>query len=244
MRSGCLSKLVVRIAAVSIVFGSWCGSESLGSVAISAPRNQGAPKLPKSSPQNPTKIDTLIVPGKRVGAITTTTTYSDLVKIFGKNRLTQKKVYGPEGQVEFPGTSIVLGRNRSITVAWKDTKRLQPLQVIINDPAWKTAEGIGLGTSLTKLRQVLGDFKITGLYWDYGNQVVGLSPAIRSRYTGLSISVDADRVAAHRFPKDLKAVIGDGVTLAASNPHWKPLKMRVSGLSVYFPTPRSTKPKK
>ncbi len=244
MRSVCLAKLGVTIAIVSIVVGSWCGRESIGSLALAAPHDRGSPKLPRSSPRNQPKLDTLIIPGKRVGAITPTTTYSDLVKIFGKNRLTQKKVYGPEGQVEFPGTSIVLGRNRSITVAWKDTKQLQPLQVIINDPAWKTAEGIGLGTSLTKLRQVLGDFKITGLYWDYGNQVVGLSPAIRSRYTGLSISVDADRVAAHHFPKDLKAVTGDGVTLSASNLHWKPLKMHVSGLSVYFPTTRSMKPKK
>jgi hypothetical protein len=192
--------------------------------------------LPQQQPSLPKiPIDTTIIPGKRVGVITAKTTYADLVKIFGKQRLTPKKVYGAEGQVVFPGTVITLGRNRSLTVAWKDAKKLQPLHVIINDPAWKTASGIGIGTSLAKLRQILGEFKITGLYWDYGNHVVGLSPAMQARYTGLSIIVDADRFAAAQFPKDLRAVTGDGVTPAASDPHWKPLKMRVSGLTLYFP---------
>jgi hypothetical protein len=205
-----------------------------GMTAIAAtPPAQIAPQtrstLPKAAASN-----TLIVPGKRAGAITAKTTYADLVNIYGKQRLTFKKVYGPEGQVVFPGTLITLGKNRSVTVAWKDAKKLQPLQVIIADPTWKTAEGIGLGTSLAKLRQVLGEFKITGLGWDYGNQVVQLSPKIQARYSGLSISVNADRLAAQQFPADYRAVSGDGVTPAASDPHWKPLKMRVSGLSIYF----------
>jgi hypothetical protein len=189
---------------------------------------------PKSLP-NKIPLDTTIVPGKRVGLITSKTTYPDLLKIFGQQRLTPKKVYGPEGQVVFPGTLITLGKNRSLTVAWKDAKKLQPLHVIIDDPAWKTTSGIGIGTSLAKLRQILGEFKITGLYWDYGNHVVGLSPAMQARYTGLSIIVDADRFAAREFPKDLRAVTGDGVTPSSTNPHWKPLKMRVSGLTLYFP---------
>jgi hypothetical protein len=199
----------------------------------SPPRSRSSPKVPI--------FDALIVPGKRVGAITPKTTYADLVKIFGKQRLTAKKVSGPEGQVEFPGTLITLGKNRSLTVAWKDPKKLQPLWVIIADPAFKTASGIGIGTSLAKLRQILGEFKITGLYWDYGNTVVSLSPAMQARYTGLSILVDADRYAAGQFPKDLQAVTGDGVTPAANDPHWKSLKMHVSALSVYFPEIRSPK---
>lgn len=194
-----------------------------------------SPSLPKIP------LDTTIVPGQRVGVITAKTTYVDLVKIFGKQRLTPKKVYGAEGQVVFPGTLVTLGKNRSLTVAWKDAKKVQPLHVIIDDPAWKTTSGIGIGTSLAKLRQILGEFKITGLYWDYGNHVVGLSPTMQARYTGLSIIVDADRFAASQYPKDLRAVTGDGVTPAASNPHWKPLKMRVSGLTLYFPETRSPK---
>ena len=232
-----------RLAQLAIVTGSLCWNSILPGGGYANTINIGSATTPKAistpapkltSPKIPI-LDTLIVPGKRVGAITPKTTYADLVKIFGKQRLTFKKVYGPEGQVVFPGTLITLGKNRSLTVVWKDPKQLQPLQVMIADSAFQTKSGIGLGTSLAKLRQILGEFKITGLGWDYGNQVIGLSPAIQSQYTGLSIGVNADRAAARQFPKDYRAVSGDGVTPAASDPHWKPLKMHVFSLSLYFP---------
>jgi hypothetical protein len=238
------SRLAHRLTKIAIVIGSLCWNPILPGSGYANGVDAGLANTPTTpiSPQ-PQKLispkipvlDTLIVPGKRVGAITSKTTYTDLVKIFGKQRLTPKKVYGPEGQVVFPGTLITLGKNRSLTVAWKDAKQLQPFQVIIADSTFKTGSGIGMGTSLTKLRQILGEFKITGLGWDYGNQVIGLSPAIQAQYTGLSIGVDADRAAAKQFPKDYRAVSGDGVTPAARDSHWKPLKMHVSTLSLYFP---------
>jgi hypothetical protein len=224
-----------RLAKLVIVTGSLCWNSIAVDVGFANTLTAISTQPPKlTSPKVPI-LDTLIVPGKRVGAITPKTTYVDLVKIFGKQRLTSKKVYGAEGQVVFPGTLITLGQNKSLIVAWKDAKQQQPLQVIIADAAFKTKSGIGIGTSLAKLRQILGEFKITGLGWDYGNQVIGLSPAIQAQYTGLSIGVNADRAAARQFPKDYRAVSGDGVTPAASDPHWKPLKMHVSSLILYFP---------
>ena len=196
--------------------------------------NAKAVTTPPTSPAA-SKVNTLIVPGKSVGPITATTTYADLVRIFGIKRLTPTRLYEIEGQVQFPCTDITLGQNRVLTVVWKDLKQAKPLQVIINDPTWKTAEGISVGTSLIKLRQVLGKFKITGLGWDYGNQVTELSPAVKTRYAGLKIVVEADELAARRFPKDLKAVTGDRVILPASDRHWRSLKISVSGLTVYFP---------
>ncbi|WP_157259762.1 hypothetical protein [Chamaesiphon minutus] len=222
---------------IALVSASLCSiGNGMEAIATTTP----AKIAPQTRSSVPAAINTLIVPGKRAGAITAKTTYTNLEKIYGKQRLTPTKVYGAEGQVVFPGTLVKLAKNRSVTVAWKDAKKLQPLQVIINDSTWKTAEGIGLGTNLTKLRQVLGEFKITGLGWDYGNQVIQIPPPMRARYYGLSISVSPDRLAAQRFPKDLLAVSGDGVTPSASNPHWKPLKMRVSGLSVYFNESKSS----
>jgi hypothetical protein len=177
--------------------------------------------------------NTLIVPGKSVGAITAKTTYTDLVKLFGKQRLTAKKVYGAEGQVEFPGTVVSSRGKQQFIIAWKDAKKLQPLNVTIFDSNWKTTEGIGVGMSLPKLRKILGEFKISGLYWDYGNQVIELAPATQARYQGMSISIDADPQAAKQFPADLKAVMGD-ITLSADDAHWQRLKMQVTNLTVYF----------
>ena len=194
-----------------------------------------SPSTPPAASKVSTPINTLIVPGKSVGPITATTTYADLVRIFGTKRLTPTRLYEIDGQVQFPCTDITLGQNRVLTVVWKDLKQAKPIQVIINDPTWKTAEGISVGTSLIKLRQVLGKFKITGLGWDYGNQVTELSPALKTRYAGLKIVVEPDELAARRFPKDVKAVTGDRVILPASDRHWRSLKIRVSGLTVYFP---------
>jgi hypothetical protein len=182
-------------------------------------------------------LNTLIVPGKSVGDINKLTTYQDLVKIFGTRRLTATKVYGPEGQVEFPGTLITLGKNRHLTVAWKDKSKKKILYVTIADPAWKTAEGIGIGMSISKLRQIIGEFKIGGLYWDYGNSVVDLAPAKQARFGGLDLKVDADPIAAKQFPQDLQAVTGDIGSIPASSPRWKRLKMSISAISVFFLDP-------
>jgi hypothetical protein len=182
-------------------------------------------------------INTLIIPGKSVGAINRSTTYNDLVKIFGTRRLTAKKVYGPEGQVEFAGTLITLGKNRYLTVVWKDKTKKQVFYVTIEDPAWKTAEGIGIGMSIYKLRQIIGEFKIGGLYWDYGNTVVDLAPAKQARFGRLEIKVDADPTAAKQFPKDLDAVTGDIGSIPVSSPQWKRLKMSISNISVSFLDP-------
>jgi hypothetical protein len=183
------------------------------------------------------KIDTLIIPGKSVGKIDKSTIYTDLVKLYGKQRLTAKKVYGAEGQVEFSATLITLGKNRYLTVVWKDKTKKQILWIIVQDPAWKTIEGLSVGTSLAKLRQIIGEFKITGLYWDYGNLVIGLSPDKQAKFAGLGLNVDVDPQAAKRFPKDVQAVMGDSVTLPASSPRWKRLKMSVSVMNIYFSKP-------
>jgi hypothetical protein len=199
--------------------------------------NISAPTLTQQHLAKAPKIDTLIIPGKSVGKINKSTTYSDLVKLYGKQRLTAKKVYGAEGQVEFPGTLITVGRNRYLTVVWKDKTKKQILWIVIQDPAWKTIEGLSVGTSLAKLRQIIGEFKITGLYWDYGNLVIDLSPAKKAKFAGLGLNVDVDPQAAKKFPKDVQAVMGDRVTLPASSPRWKRLNMSVSVMNVYFSKP-------
>jgi hypothetical protein len=219
-----LKILALTLCGITIV----CDT-SLAKISTAALTQQYLVKVPK--------IDTLIIPGKSVGKINKSTTYIDLVKLYGKQRLTAKKVYGTEGQVEFAGTLITLGKNRYLTVVWKDKTKKQILWIIVQDPAWKTIEGLGVGTTLAKLRQIIGEFKITGLYWDYGNLVIGLSPAKQAKFAGLILNVDVDPQAAKKFPKDVQAVMGDSVTLPASSSRWKRLNMSVSVVNVYFAKP-------
>jgi hypothetical protein len=244
MISVCQLQFARRIMQISIVVGCLYGNAATNDRGWANIKSKSLSQ-PQKPPSTTVSIpNTLIVPGKSAGPITAKTTYSDLVKLFGVKRLTPIGFYGTEGQVQFPATEIALGRNRVLTVVWKDLKQVKPLQVAINDPTWKTAEGIGIGSSLTQLRQVLGKFKITGLGWDYGNEVIDLQPKIQTRYAGLKIIVEADYLAGRRFPKDLKAVTGDKVILAASDRHWQSLQIHVSGLTVYFPTESSPKQRK
>ncbi|WP_099068759.1 hypothetical protein [Nostoc linckia] len=175
--------------------------------------------------------DTLIIPGERVGPITRTTTKRDLVKLFGASRVVDKTISGAEGIGSFAATQLKLDRGRSLLVVWSDKTRTKPLDVRNLGSAWKTREGIGVGTSLSQLRQKLGNFKLYGLGWDYGGTIL-LDSSKLSRYQGkLILRVDAATNASEKFPNDYQAVLGD-TTFSSSNRHWKPLGITLAEIIV------------
>ncbi|MEA5601818.1 hypothetical protein [Nostoc sp. UHCC 0252] len=175
--------------------------------------------------------DTLIVPGERVGPIGRTTTKQDLVKLFGASNLIDKTISGPEGMGSFATTQLNLNQGRSLLVVWSDNTRTKPLDVRNLGSAWKTREGIGVGTPLSELRKKLGNFKLYGLAWDYGGTIL-LDSSKLSRYQGkVILRVDAAPNAYEKFANDYQAVSGDS-TFSSSNPHWKPLGIRLSEIIV------------
>ncbi|WP_066377131.1 hypothetical protein [Anabaena sp. CA = ATCC 33047] len=177
--------------------------------------------------------DTLIVPGERVGPVTRKTTRRDLARIFGASRVVDKTISGPEGMGSFPATQVNLNRGRSFLVVWTDNTRTKPVEVRILGSAWKTREGIGVGTPWSELRQKLGNFKVSGLGWDYGGTVF-LENTKLSRYQGkIFLRVDADTKAPERYPQDYQAVSGDAI-FASTNPHWKRLGMKVDQVIVFL----------
>lgn len=186
---------------------------------------------PLTSAQLPKLTDTLIVPGERVGPVTRKTTKQDLIKLFGKSRLVDKTISGAEGIGSFAATQVNLGQNRSFLVVWSDKTRTKPLDIRNLGSAWKTREGIGIGIPLSELRQKLGNFKLYGLAWDYGGTIL-LESSRLSRYQGkIILRVDTAEDASQKFLNDYQAVSGDS-TFSASNPHWKPLGVRLSEIIV------------
>lgn len=181
--------------------------------------------------QSPRLTDTLIVPGERVGPVTRKTTKQDLVKLFGKSHLVDQTISGAEGIGSFAATQVNLSQNRSFLVVWSDKTRTKPLDIRNLGSAWKTREGIGVGIPLSELRQKLGNFKLYGLAWDYGGTIL-LSSSRLSRYQGkIILRVDTAEDAAQKFPNDYQAVLGDS-TFSVTNPHWKPLGVRLSEIIV------------
>lgn len=189
-------------------------------------------EAPPQAPQTKTLVaqspltDTRLIPGERVGPVTARTTRRDLVRLFGANRLSDRTIQGPEGIGTFAATRVNLGPQRSFTVVWSDTSRTKPLDVRELGTGWKTPEGIGVGSTMADLRRILGEFKLTGLGWDYGGNVL-LEKTRLDRYQGkLWLRVEAAPNAGDRYAKDYEAVSGDQV-ISSSNRHWQPLGIRV-----------------
>ncbi|MFB2937386.1 hypothetical protein ACE1B6_19235 [Aerosakkonemataceae cyanobacterium BLCC-F154] len=177
--------------------------------------------------------DTLVIPGERVGPITKNTTRQELTKLFGASRLQDKKIFGPEGIGQFPATRVNLGKERSFTIVWADEKRIKPATIRDFGSAWKTPEGIGVGTSLEELTKKIGEFKLYGLAWDYSGTIV-LENTKLSDYQGkLILQVAPTPDAAEKHPRQYQAVMGDR-TFSSSNPNWQPLEIKVQQMIVYL----------
>jgi len=175
--------------------------------------------------------DTLIIPGERVGPVTANTSRQDLVTLFGASKLQDKTIYGPEGIGTFSATHVNLGLQRSFTVVWTDSKRTKPATLREFGTAWKTPQGIGIGTTLAELRKQLGEFKLYGLAWDYSGTIL-LENTKLSNYKGkLNLQVEPAPGAAQKFPRQYRAVMGDA-TFSSSNPNWQPLGIRVQQMVV------------
>ncbi len=177
--------------------------------------------------------NTLIIPGKQVGAVTGKTNRADLVKMFGESRLKDDVVLEDEGTISVPVTKVNLGGEKYFTVAWEQDTRQKLLYVRDFGSAWKTPEGIGVGTSFQELSKKLGDFKLTGLGWDYGG-FINLATTKLSEYQGtLSLKVAPNQEAIKKYFQQHQAVLGDR-ELSSTNPNWQPLDLKISQMTVHF----------
>lgn len=117
-----------------------------------------------------------IIPRVRVGAITRTTSESELKRIYGRRNVQSTRVSIGEGEYE-PGTVIYPhDAARRIEIIWKDAGRKrypQRIQLTGERSIWKTREGISLGTRLKELERINGKpFTLLGFSWDYEGTVI------------------------------------------------------------------------
>jgi hypothetical protein len=177
--------------------------------------------------------DGLIIPGKRLGPITQKTTYQNLIDGLGEDSLINRDFSGPEGEVKLPSTTFRILGAESFTIVWKNKQRNAPLQVFTTNSALKTVEGIHVGMTFLELQKIIGEFQISGIGWDYGNQVIINQKRWKTHFNRLSISIEFPALACEKFPKDCEAVSGE-TYISSSNPHWKNLEPYVNKISVSF----------
>lgn len=203
------------------------------SPAATAPAPEAATaNAPTASGETTTEaeLDTTVVPGERVGPINRDTTRDDLVTLFGEENLRDEEIALPEGETEI-GTIVYPDSERSLTIIWTDETRTELAAVINLGPAWKTPEGIGVGTPFAELQEKLGDFQLYGFDWDYGGTVV-LEDSQLSQYDGLLVlRVETAEDAYEKAPTNYEAVSGDNL-FPSSDPNFQNLGIKVGEMAV------------
>lgn len=94
----------------------------------------------------------------------------ELKAVFGKAVMHSRGAY-PEGMGEYPNTLLYSGTSNRVEFVWEDTTRCSKLayiEIYGQRTAWKTKEGITLGTKLKELERLNGKpFTFFGFDWDY-----------------------------------------------------------------------------
>ena len=161
----------------------------------------GCPRpSPTDAAADPAEVapDTALIPGERAGPITATTTLADLEARFGAAALSPVEVDLGEGFTA-AGVRVRDGEDDAISVLWEDPSRVRVTQLRDLGPAWRTPEGVGLGTTLAELEAAAGPFELLGFGWDYSGTVLLTGTALaawdgllvlRMRPTAPDASVD------------------------------------------------------
>ncbi|MEM6753670.1 MAG: hypothetical protein AAF630_11930 [Cyanobacteria bacterium P01_C01_bin.38] len=178
--------------------------------------------------------DTFIIPGKRIGLITADTTRADLVELYGETNLKDDVVLRGEGTISFPITKINSTTPGALTIFWTDRSRSKISHVSGIGRQWKMLDGgAGVGTSMSGLREILGEFELNGFAWDNGG-FVHLDGTNLSKYKNkLGLRLSPDENAFTKNQKQFQAVSGDR-RFFSTNSNFKPLDVRLSEMVVTF----------
>jgi len=117
-------------------------------------------------------VDFLIVPGVSVGAVTRQTTEEQLKSLYDEEEVTRIDVELGEGFTE-KGTALFPNDpTRTLHILWNSDTGT-PSEIYLKGTVWRTADGIGKGTSLKELEDLNGGpFTLLGFMWDYSGTVV------------------------------------------------------------------------
>ena len=174
----------------------------------------------------------LIVPGRSVGKIGASTTRADLVRMFGAANVKEARIPLGEGETA-PGTVVFPGdKKRRIEILWNSKKLINTVSITGKSSLWHTADGISLGTRLSKLEELNGKpFSFSGLGWDYGGNILSWEQGrLEKKLKGMwpTLGSDDDNPTP---PSDFQAILGD-IKVRSNNPSARRVKISVSQIRV------------
>ena len=219
--------------------------------AEATPDATPAPVTPPPAPEAAAPAeDWLIVPGERVGKITASSTAADLIAAYGAENVKDTEFFLGEGETEM-GTGLFLDdETKTVRILWIDPEnKAKPATVELTGTksVWKTAEGISLGTPLTKVQEINGKpFKLYGFEWDYGGSlsegnnghIMGLphedpEKGFQPVFFGLTFQPDYD--AKPDFPQEKYSQVAGDTEFSSDHAVMQELDPVVYAITVSFP---------
>jgi hypothetical protein len=177
----------------------------------------------------PDNSDWVIIPGSRVGAITSKCTLADIARSYGETNVRLKRDAGVVEAVIFPDDSL-----RRIEIAFGDTVNLRyPKSVTLrgSQSVWHTMSGVTLGTTIDDLQRLnTKPFEFNGFGLDYGGQVINWHGGALARDSAIAIRLDA----LHLFDnKPYRSVMGDK-KVSSSNRLARELRPYVGEIAIHL----------
>lgn len=177
-------------------------------------------------------LDWVCVPGQKVGPITSKTTYSDLVTIFGAKNIGEATIPLGDGKTEAGTVIFADNPDQRLFIQWA-IPRERPHAVIVEGSRWKTSAGIGIGTPISEIIAANGgEFSFAGFGWDYAGYVVswknGQLAATHRLGEDVSLFLAPDQP---YLPADIEALQGDK-EFSTTMPEATRVNLRVKAMTV------------
>jgi len=116
-----------------------------------------------------------LVTADQFGVITKTTTYQDLINLFGKEKLKDETRTGAEGEGTYKVTVVYKGTPLEMTVGWvtgKWHKTIASVDCVQSKSPYYTKDSLKIGSNLNTLVKVNKAFiSFYGFGWDYGGLI-------------------------------------------------------------------------
>lgn len=181
----------------------------------------------------------ICIPGIQVGVIDSTTSESDLIRIFGEEQIKRDSIYVGEGFYKL-GTFLFPNTKNEIAISWKNKENFsKPDWIWIRKPNtdWRTNMGITIGTKMKEIEKLNGKpFMIFGFGWDYSGTVAdwneGNLEKVHSRKNGLILRLK-NKNNYELSRSEFEEVLGDKV-IETSNKTLQKLNPEVYDMIITF----------
>jgi hypothetical protein len=119
-----------------------------------------------------------LITEKQFGPISATTTYADLLKLFGKSKVQDESRTGAEGEGEYTVTVVNKNTPQELTVFWPEGKlhgKIIGVECTQPKSPYYTADSLKVGSTLpTLVKANKAPVSFYGFAWDYGGTITGL----------------------------------------------------------------------